>query len=232
MSWCRATRITCRCIARRRSWRGRGSRSAARSSPTGSARRRARSRPWSRRMHEILLTSSRLFADETTMPVLDPGRGQTKKGYRLGDRARRPALGRHRSTGGGVPLRAGPRRQAPEGAAGGLPGHPAVRRLRRLQDAGRGQRPASPWRSAGAMSDGSSSSWPRARPRRSPTETLRRIAALYAIEAEIRGQPPEIRQAVRQAKSKPLVEALFAWLEAQLARLPGGSPTARRSATR
>ena len=58
-------------------------------------------------------------------------------------------------------------------------------------------------------------------------ETLQRIAALYAIEAEIRGEPPEIRHAVRQARSKPLVEALFTWLEAQLARLPGGSPTAQ-----
>ena len=33
-------------------------------------------------------------------------------------------------------------------------------------------------------------------------------------------------RAVRQAKSRPLVEALFAWFEAQLARLPGASPTA------
>jgi hypothetical protein len=32
-------------------------------------------------MHEILLASARLFADETTMPVLDPGRGRTKKGF-------------------------------------------------------------------------------------------------------------------------------------------------------
>ena len=37
--------------------------------------------PVVRRMREILLTSARLFADETTMPVLDPGRGKTKKGY-------------------------------------------------------------------------------------------------------------------------------------------------------
>ena len=33
------------------------------------------------RMRELLLASVRLFADETTMPVLDPGRGQTKTGY-------------------------------------------------------------------------------------------------------------------------------------------------------
>lgn len=37
--------------------------------------------PVVRRMREILLGSARLFADETTMPVLDPGRGKTKKGY-------------------------------------------------------------------------------------------------------------------------------------------------------
>jgi transposase len=37
--------------------------------------------PVVRRLREILLASARLFADETTMPVLDPGRGQTKKGY-------------------------------------------------------------------------------------------------------------------------------------------------------
>jgi transposase len=30
---------------------------------------------------KILLASSRLFAGETTMPVLDPGRGKVKKGF-------------------------------------------------------------------------------------------------------------------------------------------------------
>jgi transposase len=59
------------------------------------------------------------------------------------------------------------------------------------------------------------------------TETLQRIAALYAVEAEIRGKSQEHRLAVRQACSRPLVEALFAWIEEQLARLPGGSPTAK-----
>ena len=37
--------------------------------------------PVVRRLREILLASPRLFADETTMPVLDPGRGQVKKGF-------------------------------------------------------------------------------------------------------------------------------------------------------
>jgi transposase len=37
--------------------------------------------PLWRRMREILLGSARLFVDETWAPVLDPGRGCTKKGY-------------------------------------------------------------------------------------------------------------------------------------------------------
>jgi transposase len=57
-------------------------------------------------------------------------------------------------------------------------------------------------------------------------EALRRIAALYAIEAAVRGKPPDVRRAVRQAKSRALVEELFAWFEAQLARLPSRAPTA------
>jgi transposase len=58
------------------------------------------------------------------------------------------------------------------------------------------------------------------------TEALQRIAALYAIEAEVRGKPPDVRRTARQARSKPLVEDLFRWFEAQLARLPGRAPTA------
>jgi len=76
------------------------------------------------------------------------------------------------------------------------------------------------------MPAGSSSNWRRARPRRSPP-TLQRIAAFYAIETELRSKPPEVRHAARQAKSRPLVGDLFAWFVAQLARLPGGRPTAQ-----
>ena len=55
---------------------------------------------------------------------------------------------------------------------------------------------------------------------------LRRIAEVYAIEAEIRGSPPGQRLAVRQARSRPLVEALFTWFEAMLAKLPALGTTA------
>ncbi len=57
-------------------------------------------------------------------------------------------------------------------------------------------------------------------------ETLQRVAALYAVEAGVRGKPPDVRRAARQERSRPLAEDLFAWLTAQLARLPGSSPTA------
>ena len=36
-------------------------------------------------------------------------------------------------------------------------------------------------------------------------EMLARIAKLYEIEGEIRGQPPDLRKAVRQLRSEPLV---------------------------
>ena len=54
-------------------------------------------------------------------------------------------------------------------------------------------------------------------------EALRRISKLYAIEAEVRGRPAEERRAARQERSKPLVEALQAWLTAQLGRVSGRS---------
>ena len=54
-------------------------------------------------------------------------------------------------------------------------------------------------------------------------EALRRIAELYEIEAEIRGQSGEAGQTARQSSSKPLIEALHAWLTEQLPRISGRS---------
>jgi transposase len=53
-------------------------------------------------------------------------------------------------------------------------------------------------------------------------EVLRRIGALYAIEAEIRGRPAEERRAARQERSKPLADALHGWLTAQLEQRVSG----------
>ena len=52
-------------------------------------------------------------------------------------------------------------------------------------------------------------------------DALDRIGALYDIERDINGQPPEIRLAARQKQSKPKAEAFRLWAEAQLTRIPG-----------
>jgi transposase len=57
-------------------------------------------------------------------------------------------------------------------------------------------------------------------------EAIRQIASLYGVESEARGLPPDQRRAIRQAKSKPLMDTLHAWLEQQLARIPKGGDLA------
>ena len=47
-------------------------------------------------------------------------------------------------------------------------------------------------------------------------DALQRIGALYAIEAQIRGQPPDARRAVRQARAGPLLDDLHRWLRETL----------------
>ncbi|MBB5695984.1 Transposase [Roseomonas rosea] len=181
--------------------------------------------PVVRRMREILLASSRLFADETTMPVLDPGRGKTKKGYAW-------AIARDDRPWGGtdppaVVFHYAPGRGA-EHAKALLGGYRGI-----LQCDGYGA-----YKTLAAASEGITLAFCWSHLRRQfielakgktapiATETLQRIAALYAVEAELRGKPPDIRRAVRQERSRPLVEDLFAWFSAHLARLPGSSPTA------
>ncbi len=56
-------------------------------------------------------------------------------------------------------------------------------------------------------------------------EALERIAALYAIESEIRGRPPNERCEMRQARARPLLESLREWLESCLPRLSRKSDT-------
>jgi transposase len=179
------------------------------------------------RLREVLLGSARLFADETTLPVLDPGRGQVKKGYAW-------AIARDDRPWGGAEPPAVVFRYAPgrgrEHAEKLLGGYAGI-----LQCDG-----YAVYKSVSTASAGPTLAFCWAHVRREfydlakggaapiAEEALKRIAALYAIEAEVRGKPPDIRRAVRQTESKPLVEGLFAWLEAQLARLPGRAPTAEK----
>jgi len=57
-------------------------------------------------------------------------------------------------------------------------------------------------------------------------EALDRIGALYGIEADIRGKPPDERQRSREEKSLPLLAGLKAWLETTLPKLSGKSDLA------
>ena len=53
------------------------------------------------------------------------------------------------------------------------------------------------------------------------TQALVRIAALYAIETDIRGLSADERRQARQRRTKPLIDDLRLWLEAQLAAVSG-----------
>ena len=89
-----------------------------------------------RPLHERLLTKlkelPRLFADETTAPVLDPGRGCTKTGQ-LGPMPPTTGHGAAGSTGRRLCLRTRSQIGAANHPSGGLQGHPAGRRLCRLR---------------------------------------------------------------------------------------------------
>jgi transposase len=63
---------------------------------------------------------------------------------------------------------------------------------------------------------------------RSPVakEALDRIGQLYGIEKEIRGRSPSERREVRQARSRPLVDALETWLKATVSKMSRKSDVA------
>jgi transposase len=173
---------------------------------------------WLRPMHEKLLdelrASPKLFADETTAPVLDPGRGRTKTGqlwaYARDDRP----------WGGPAPPAVAyiyaPDRKAERPVAhlkgfhgtlqvDGYAGYRALAETGEVQLAfcwAHVRRRFYEIATAGAA--------PIA------TEALARIAALYAIEAELRGRSADERRAARQQRTKPLVDDLKTWLETKL----------------
>ena len=174
------------------------------------------------RMAELLKRSTKLFMDETTAPVLDPGRGKTKTGYLW-------ALARDdRPFGGadppGVVFRYAPGRGGMH-AEQMLAGFDGVLQVdgfagyNRLQKADR--QGGSPLRLAYCWSHGRREVIKAMPEAGSPIgdEILQRIAALYAIEKQIRGASPEQRRAVRQERAKPLVVELNAFIRVQRERL-------------
>ena len=170
------------------------------------------------RIADHVMAAERVFADDTVLPVLDPGRGRTRTG-RLWVYARDD-----RPWGGNDPpavlYRYSPNRRAERPAAHlvhfrgilQVDGYPGFEPLAARRDIVL----AACWAHARRKL------WEVHQATGSPIaqEVLRRIAALYAIEAEIRGGSAAGRQAVRDHRARPIVDDLKPWLELQLPRLP------------
>jgi len=181
------------------------------------------------RLREILLGSPRLFVDETRAPVLDPGRGRTKTGYfwsiARDDRAWRGDTGPPAVVHTYAPGRSAEHAMALLAGYHGIvqcDGYAAYKQLAHRGRAGNAVVLAFCW-----------AHWRRrfyeiAKGGGAPIaeEALQRIAGLYRIEAQIRGNSAEERRAVRQVESKPVVENLKTWLVAQLARASAKSAIA------
>ena len=166
------------------------------------------------RLLERLKASPKLFADETTAPVLDPGRGRTKTGqlwaYARDDR---PWCGPEPP---GVAYVYAPDRKA-ERPMAHLSGFKGVLQV----DGYAGYRPLA---EKGEVRLAFCWSHVRRRfyelavagPAPIASEALQRIGELYAVEADIRGRRADERRSERQARSRPVIEALEPWLRAKL----------------
>ena len=54
-------------------------------------------------------------------------------------------------------------------------------------------------------------------------EALTRIGAIYEIEASLRGKPPDLRMAERQARAGPLLDQMKSWMSATLTQVSAKS---------
>jgi transposase len=172
-------------------------------------------RPVHERLLAILKGSTKLFADETTAPVLDPGRGRTKTGQLF-------AYARDDRPWGGTDPPAVAYVYAPDRKAARpiahLDGFVGV-----LQVDGYGGYRVLAQRNAVILAF----CWAHVRrrfyelaaagPAPIASEALQRIAALYQIEADIRGRSADQRHTVRQEKSRPILDDFEPWLRAKLA---------------
>ena len=58
-------------------------------------------------------------------------------------------------------------------------------------------------------------------------DAIKRIAQLYSVEKQARGQSSEVRMDLRQDNSKPIFDDLEDWLHEQLPKISGKSPLAQ-----
>jgi len=170
----------------------------------------------------LLSGSTRLYVDETTAPVLDPGRGKTKTGYLWA--VLRDDRGWNGPAPPGVVFHYRPGRKGEYAAEilDGFNGTIQVDAYGAYTHLATPKRPGGdPLRLAFCWAHGRRKLI-KAKPKKgSPIvdEALLRIAALYKVEDAIRGSDPDHRHAVRQEMSRPLVDEFFTWLKAQAARV-------------
>lgn len=169
-------------------------------------------------VHERLLghlkASSKLFADETTAPVLDPGHGRTKTGqlfaYAQDGRPSRDATRPPSSSYMHPTTRPSSRSSNLHGFAGTLQvdGYASYRALAEKGEV----------KLAFCWSHVRSRFYElvAAGPAPIGTKALERIAVLYRIETEIQERSAEARRLVRQERTRPLLDALEAFLREKL----------------
>ena len=174
-------------------------------------------RPLVSALNRYVLSGAKVHADDTPVPVLAPGEGKTKTG-RLWTYVRddRPAGSDHPPA---VWLAYSPNRRGE---------HPQTH-LKSFQ----GVLQADAFGGFGALyADGTiqeAACWAHVRRKffdlhkahSSPVaaEALKRIGALYAIEKDIQGKSPEVRQAARESRASPLLANLRDWLQETLRSL-------------
>ena len=188
-------------------------------------------KPLWRLLRDELLSSAKLFVDETTAPVLDPGRGRAKTGYFW-------AIARDDQPWGGSDPPAVVYTYAPGRGNEHVALLKDFRGILQTDAYVTYKKVAEPPGSEAGTGDGVilAHCWTHCRRRffeiaaRGPApiarEALQRIAALYEIEAEIRGLSADERRAARQLRTKPLLDAIRLWLEQRQAELPRKSPLA------
>ena len=174
-------------------------------------------------LRRYVTASGKLHADDTPVPVLAPGNGKTKTGrlwtYVRDDRPAgdmaAPAVWFAYS-----PDRKGEHPERHLREFRGTLQADAYAGFNRLYETGRIQE-------AGCWSHVRRKFYDLQEAHASPvaSEALERIAALYAIEKEIRGRPAEERQQIRNARARPLLESLRQWFEATLPKLSRKSDT-------
>jgi transposase len=175
-------------------------------------------------LRRYVLTASKLHADDTPVPVLAPGNGRTKTG-RLWTYVRddRPSGD---TAAAAVWFAYSPDRKGehPERHLQGFRGWlqaDAFAGFNRLYKEDGGIQEVACW----AHVRRKFYDLQQAHPSPIASEALERIAALYAIEKEIRGRPPDERNQVRATRARALLQSLHEWFEASLAKLSRKSDT-------